>query len=202
MKNILTQEQISEITHICEQFNITGYTFLPDGSIDVKGNVNLMLMKIETLPLKFNKVDGDFDCNLSSLISLKGAPIEVTGNFICNNNKLKSLAGCPTKVGGDFNCSVNQLRSLVGGPVWVGGDYNCSRNLLSTLKGLSTNVGGKLIFGLNSLLNIIYQEVLTMYGKDGVVTFVRYMDHYNVWQPELNMANAQELIDEIKDGLR
>lgn len=61
------------------------------------------------IPIKFNKV---------------------TGNFLCDHNLLRNLKNSPNWVGGRFDCR-NQygvLRSLEGAPAYVGYDFNCSEN--------------------------------------------------------------------------
>jgi hypothetical protein len=130
------------------------YTINPDGSIDVDGefdnNVNfnpnrspstklrykpLNRHKLTKLPIKFNKVGGNFICNDNELTTLEGAPKEVGGDFLCSRNELTSLEGGPESVGGDFICRNNQLTSLQGAPKKVGGDFYCSRNELTSLEG-------------------------------------------------------------------
>jgi hypothetical protein len=91
-----------------------GWTKNPDGSYDVKGDVNLSDQRLKKLPWKFNKVSGNFDCYYNQLTSLEGAPKEVEGGFCCFNNQLTSLEGAPEKVGGNFYCSNNKKRFTIG----------------------------------------------------------------------------------------
>jgi hypothetical protein len=105
-----------------------------DGTLDVKGNVEIAHnYKLRKLPLKFNKVSGD---------------------FICYHNALTSLKGCPTNVGGDFNCYDNQLTSLKHSPKYVGRHYICHENLLTTLKGCPEVINGNFIIANNLLTNL------------------------------------------------
>jgi len=83
----------SEIDSMCRFFGIKNYSINQDGSIDVNGNIDLAFKKLTEIPLKFNRV---------------------SGNFICWINKLTTLEGSPTYVGGDFDCSENNLISLDG----------------------------------------------------------------------------------------
>jgi len=106
----------------------TDITKNPDGSYDVKGNVDLSNMKLIKLPIKFGKVGGHFYCYSNQLISLEGAPSKVGGNFDCSGNKLTSLKGAPKEVGGHFYCEFNQLISLEGAPSKVGGNFYCRYN--------------------------------------------------------------------------
>ena len=108
------------ISLICEKYNIENYTINDDGSIDVNGSVSLSYYDLTELPLIFNRVIGDFNCN---------------------NNNLTSLKGCPRWVGGWFSCEVNQLTSLEFSPDYVGGDFYCKYNKL-TDNYSETEIGG------------------------------------------------------------
>jgi len=137
------------------------YTINPDGSIDVDGEFDNNVSfdpsrssstklrykpskknKLTELPIKFNKVGGNFYCNDNELTTLEGAPKEVGGDFKCNENKLTSLEGGPVSVGGDFICRNNQLTTLQGAPKKVGGDFYCSRNELKSLVGCPEIIHG------------------------------------------------------------
>ena len=123
------------IEEICEKHELQNYVINDDGSIDVDGNVYLDNRKLTKLPLKFNKV---------------------TGNFNCYSNELTSLEGCPKEVGGDFHCSTNKLTDLKGSPKKIGGDFECSYNKLTTLEGCPESVGGYFDFAWNEISNIYY----------------------------------------------
>ena len=81
-----------------------------DESIDIEGSVDLDGLKLKKLPLKFNKVSGNFYCGNNQLTSLEGSPKEVGGFFNCSSNNLTSLEGAPKKVGGDFWCYSNAVK--------------------------------------------------------------------------------------------
>ena len=128
-----------EIIKICQEYNIVRYTINEDMSIDVDGDVDLWNCGLSKMPLKFNKVRGNFWCHSNSLTTLEGAPKEVGGFFTCNDNKLTTLLGGPNDVGGSFNCSNNELTTLEGAPynastTW-GGYFNCDNNKLVSLLG-------------------------------------------------------------------
>jgi hypothetical protein len=120
------------IYKICEYYGIQNYTINPDGSIDVNGNVWLFNKNLTKLPLKFNKVSGNFSCsdNKNNLTSLDGCPNYVGGDFYCHNNEITSLEGCPNYVGGDFYCHNNEITSLEGCPKEIGGNFHCYSNPL------------------------------------------------------------------------
>ena len=82
-----------------------------DGTIDVKGDVNLYKWnKISELPIQFGKVTGNFFCWGIGLTSLKGSPKVVGGHFTCNGNQLTSLKNAPKVVGGNFSCENNKSK--------------------------------------------------------------------------------------------
>ncbi len=81
-----------DIHKICEKYNIKNYIINPDGSIDVEGDV-VILIFINELPIKFNKVSGNFYCSYNNLSTLKNFPNEVCGETFLYGNPLKSLDG-------------------------------------------------------------------------------------------------------------
>ena len=91
MKYIKEYNNYNDIESICQKYGIENYTINNDGSIDVDGHVNLSNKDLKNLPLKFNKVIGDFNCRGNQLASLKGCPKEVGGEFYCFRNKLPKL---------------------------------------------------------------------------------------------------------------
>jgi hypothetical protein len=121
---------MNSIHDICKQYKIYNYTVNDDDSIDVDGSVDLFGIDLTELPLRFNRVNGNFICSLSKLTTLKGSPNFVGGYFSCANNFLKDLKYSPKKVIGDFVCSRNNLTDLYGDIEYVGGDFYCGRNQL------------------------------------------------------------------------
>ena len=159
-----------DIDIICKKYGIKNYTINPDDSIDVDGDVDLRGSRfwdefkssklgvannwtLDTLPLKFGKVSGSFDCRYNNLTTLEGCPKEVGGDFYCSDNKLTTLVGCPVEVrrflGGD-----NLFSDLTGCPQVINGDFNVShsKNLVS-LKGGPKKVKGYYSFGETGLLD-------------------------------------------------
>ena len=84
-----------DIDRICREYDIENYTINPDGSIDVDEGVWLYDKGLTKLPLKFNKINGDFDCDDNELTSFEGSPVEVIGYFSCHFNKLSSFLFAP-----------------------------------------------------------------------------------------------------------
>tara|TARA_X000000368_G_scaffold156027_1_gene122995 strand:- start:3125 stop:3853 length:729 start_codon:yes stop_codon:yes gene_type:complete len=128
---------IEEIRSLCVKYSIEDYIINDDGSIDVEHNVDLSyaLSNMNKLPLKFNKVDGNFGCFNNNLETLEGSPKYVKGTFDCSGNKLTSLKYCPEKVDKNFICSDNIITSLEGCPQNIEGLFYCHFNKLTTLKG-------------------------------------------------------------------
>jgi hypothetical protein len=139
-----------DIHRICEEYNIKNYTLNDDLSIDVDDNVYIIRKKLTKLPLKFNKVNGYFNCPSNKLTTLEGAPREVNGNFNCYDNKLTSLEGAPNIVTGDFNCYNNEIDSLEGAPKEITGLLNCYDNNLYSFYNLPIDIG-EFIYSVNPI---------------------------------------------------
>ena len=125
-----------------DKMNINNYTINKDGTVDVKRSVDIFGRRLTEIPVKFNKVGGDFYCDNNKLTSLEGAPEKVGGGFYCDNNKLTSLEGAPKEVGGSFWCNNNKLTSLEGAPEIVSGNFHCQNNDLTSLDGAPQTVSG------------------------------------------------------------
>ena len=114
-----------EIYEICKKYNILNYTINPDGSIDVSGGVYLSYRKLDRLPLKFNRVLGQFDCSYNELTSLEGCPKYVGGSFFCSGNKITTLEGGPDIVNLNYFSNFNVLLiSTKGFPSIVSNDVS------------------------------------------------------------------------------
>ncbi len=139
-----------EIHKLCKEYNIRNYTVNLDGSIDVDGDVDLYYYTglqtkgrpsihscLNKIPLKFNRVEGFFDCRFNKLTSLKGSPNYVVGNFYCGNNLLRTLKDGPKEVMGDYDCqysgTTSGIVSLEGFPDYLGGHFNCRGNMVHEL---------------------------------------------------------------------
>lgn len=103
-----------EIHRICKIFEIKNYTINSDGFIDVNGNVELGVYKLDKIPLKFNNVYGYFNISYNNITSLEGCPKYIGGIFYCNYNKLTSLEHFPNKIKHEILLKSNPLESLAG----------------------------------------------------------------------------------------
>ena len=165
-----------EVIQVCKKYKIIDYTINDDLSIDVDSYVRLASIDLEYLPLKFNYVngsfncynnelktlegcpqtlDGDFNCSYNKLISLEGGPQTISGSFNCSDNYLKLLKGCPQTVDGSFDCSYNKLISLEDGPQTVGGYFGCDNNKLTDME-YFPEVNGPIIINGNPVNSLIF----------------------------------------------
>jgi hypothetical protein len=118
----------SEIHQICKEYNIENYTINDDLSIDVDGNVCLSGLYLNEIPIKFNRVSGNFSCNHNKLKSLKFCPEYVGDGFSCKDNNLTSLEYLSKYIGGFINCRDNKIWSFSGIPDNFRGYFYCKRN--------------------------------------------------------------------------
>ena len=123
----------TELVKQLDKYHIKNYTINNDGTIDVDGDVSLSYRKFTSIPFKFGKVTGHFDCSTNQLISLVGSPKEV---------------------GGDYHCSINKIENLIGGPEDVGGGYYCQNSNLVSLEGCAGDIGGYL-YCVNNCLDML-----------------------------------------------
>ena len=128
MKYLRLFESFENIDEICKKYWIENYTINTDGSIDVNDYVWLYRNGLTKLPLKFNKVNGWFDCSDNNLISLEGSPVEVNNGFNCRFNKLTSFEYAPRIIRGGFSCSDNNIKSFEYFPSYVKGYFYCFNN--------------------------------------------------------------------------
>jgi len=147
-------ENFLNIDSICKKYFIKNYTINSDNSVDVDGGVHLSSINLRSIPLKFGKVSGSFDCRYNYLTTLEGCPIEVSGDFYCSDNLLTSLEGGPNKIGKDFNCSFNKLTSLKGGPEFVSRHFFCTQNRLESLEGSPKSLSGDFYCSFNQLTSL------------------------------------------------
>jgi len=220
MKNLISKEEKDQIDLICNAYYIKNYYINSDGSIDVDGEVDLTNINLTELPIKFNKVSGDFLCGCNKLTSLNGSPKIVGGSFSCYMNELTSLESAPTKVDGDFYCYLNKLTSLESAPTKVDGDFYCDSNRLSTLEGAPHTLSGNLICTYNYLTSTYSGDIDIEVGGDfhfnnnhlplllqdnaeHIKLILKYQRYFEIWNVDLslNEENFQELMNDIKDGL-
>lgn len=156
------------------------YIINDDRSINVDGSVKFPKSSsfLTQLPLKFNKVSGDFNCSGLSLNTLKGAPAEVGGIFNCSYNNLTTLEFSPIKASTFiFDNTVACLST---------GNSNYFDDVSVIFRSSEPQI---------SAIIDDHREMLAMIFK--------YQDFYQVWDDKgsLNIAGIHELIQEINEGL-
>ena len=124
----ISSSQKSLLVGLCNQHNIKNYTVNENGFIDVNNNVNLINNGLTKLLLRFNKVNGWFDCSYNKLTSLEGSPVEVNGQFWCSNNKLTSFKFTPKIIRGNFNCVYNNIKTFEYFPSYIKDAFYCYGN--------------------------------------------------------------------------
>jgi hypothetical protein len=93
--------------------------------------------------------DGDIDFRLLSLTEIPIKFDKVFGDFTVSGNKLKSLENSPKFVGGDFRCGFNLLESLDYSPIIVSKNFYCPYNNLISLDGIPRIIGKHAYFYSN-----------------------------------------------------
>ncbi|UCH95577.1 MAG: hypothetical protein JSV88_01685 [Candidatus Aminicenantes bacterium] len=136
------------------ELEVENYSILDNGTVDVKGTVDISFKKLKKIPVRFGKVSGDFNCSNNNLDSLEGAPQSVGVSFFCHKNHLTSLSGAPQYVGKAFICSDNMLTSLEGAPQSINGSFDCSNNKLISLTGAPHSVRGSFDCSDNELATL------------------------------------------------
>lgn len=109
---------------IIEPFVYNGDVVLTDKK-DENGNA------LNSIPIKFNRVIGNFICKNMGLTNLQNCPETVNGNFDCSNNNLKNLIGGPKNVYGTYYAMNNKLESLKG--IFTVNNLNITNNMLKNL---------------------------------------------------------------------
>ncbi len=131
-------------------------------------------------------INGDVDF---CAFDLNEIPIQfniVSGDFICTNNFLKTWDRFPKKVGGRLSIAYNNFTNLDGCPVqYVGGCFDCADNKLTSLKGCPEQIGD-IRFGDNPFSDEVFNK---------------YKDYYEIWSPQFNKRNFDDLLKDIEEGL-
>ena len=186
---------------ICEKYKIENYTINDDESIDVNGDVDLYNRGLVELPLRFNRVYGDFRCTNNYLTTLEGSPKWVEGDFSCSGNRLTSLEFSPDYVGGDYGTIRNGLTDLVGSPKEVGGNFYCANNeLLNNPKGCTEKIGKELkcdYTPLSSIFNRVDKHFLHAFNfykiiKDDTINLKRLKYVMDLYDKPINLNRIEK----------
>ncbi len=196
-----------------KRVGITKYSLVKDIesgemlAVDVFESVDLRGKNLTFIPVKFNKIDGGFNCSENRLLSLKGSPFEVTRGFYCLKNSLTDLEGATKHIRGDFNCGHNLLTSLKGAPQHVPGAFECYGNFLETLEFGPKYVGQNYECENNSLINLDFLPekvdgfficngndiVLEKYGIEDMIHFGHVAQKAKAYKEKELLSNSIEI---------
>ncbi len=132
-----------------QQIESGAVTVSEDGAVSVKTSVFLM-KRTSKIPIKLNKV---------------------SGNFYADDNELTTLENFPSWVMSDLDLRENQLTNLKGGPKHVGGNLFITRNPLVSLEGFPEVVEGQVRLTWHEnlpLLRTLVSSNIVVYGKPRV----------------------------------
>ena len=208
-----------EIETWLNQYNVENYTLIKDEEygyvVNIKGDVDLCNKKLKNINIKFNEVQGSFDCRHNKLTLLEGCPDIVNGsfncsfnklnslkyspkivndNFSCSFNKLTTLEGCPNIVSGHFNCFNNELKTLEGCPEIINGNFNCNSNKLISLKGI-----GKILEGdLDCSNNLLKIEELIYLQEQGISNYIDVSNNKKLGELQ-DIRGFKELKEKVEE---
>lgn len=152
MENILSQEELSAIEAACRKYGLKDYHIQNDGLVNVTGYVDLSNYKFTEIPIKFNRVSGNFNMSSTYVLTLHGCPKYVGGDFTIEYGyNLTSLEGGPEEVDGSFFCQNTPIISLKGAPKTVRHNFRCDKTRISNLIGISYVEKGDIICGSKML---------------------------------------------------
>lgn len=185
--------------------DIKKYVIHEDLTVDVNQNVLLSNCKLESFPIQFGVVNGDFDCSNNNLISLKGSPYKVKGAFDCANNNLVSLLNGPSFVGKNYIANNNQLEDLEYISPYIGQSIILSKNNINCLKGLPKKVNGLLNLSDNKLTTLKHcpEEVTILALVNNNLTSLEYISSIveNICHIWGNPINTLEFLPKIIDRI-
>ncbi len=175
---------------------------LPTGVVNVDGTVDLhpgVTLPDHRLPIKFGHVTGSFSfTSYSNLATLVGSPDWVGHTFDCALTHVGSLVGAPHRVDGEVDVRYCELTNFVGGPQQVGRNYWGRRNSITSLEGLPDHIPGELDFeispGLPILRSLVAEKVDAMHGVMAVNAVNTILNKYAGKGKKGALACAAELI--------
>jgi hypothetical protein len=135
--------------------------------------------------------------------------IDVNGNVLVHHSKLKTLPFKFGKISGTFTWCDGNLTSFKNFPSECSKFY-CHYNKITSLENCPLFINNDLDnynFYKNNFPEILTRKLLDKrYNQENINTFIKYQDHFDVWNNngvnEFNEEGFNELMDEIEDGLR
>lgn len=95
-------------------YQIKNYSILDNGYVNVHETVDLSKRKLESLPVQFNHIEGNFNISHNLLSTPEGLPLSTVGRLILSYNQFSDLTGFDNIKTAYLNLSHNQLTSLKG----------------------------------------------------------------------------------------
>lgn len=191
-----------EIQDWLDKYKISDYTINDDLTVDVNSDVNLFYKSINSFPIQFGVVKGDFMCSKNQLTSLKGCPREIHGNFDCSYNKLHNLEYCPNIINKDFKFQGNGTTTLEYLPEIVNGELVCGKNPIKNIKPILNS-------DINSFSHFSHKEEDCIPGyEDFYEILINHQNDIEGWYLELNsifitkMRLQKQLSDELVNNLQ
>ncbi|NWL04256.1 hypothetical protein DM790_25845 [Flavobacterium collinsii] len=176
----------SEVQQIIRDYwiNIDSFKINCDRSITVDGSVKFAecMNYLTELPLKFDKINGNFDCSKLSLSTLKGSPKYVGGTFNCSFNDLNSLEYLPKKA--KRFIFDNRTKSLFTGDI-------------------NSDFEEVILLQLTDQRDEILPEQISQNANHLDVIF-KYQNFFTIWNDSntFDLEAFNSLITEIGDGLK
>jgi hypothetical protein len=194
----------------------------------VGGDFNCSNNQLKNLKYAPTEVGGSFSCHDNVLISLKGCPKHIHGNLNAFLNQIRTLDGAPEIVDGSCSLFENQLTSLESGPKSVGQSMHLTGNSLRNLVGIPESIGNILSIDNRTSLYMGNQNCkvkrveievqkkphkwarilpsIIIENQKYLPTILKYMSYltHDIYSTDdtFNKSNLEDIIDDIKSGLR
>lgn len=195
---------IENIKAWLEQYKIKDYIINTDLTVDVNNNVDISNKQLSSIPIRFNRVEGNFFCHSNLLTNLEGSPSYIGKNFNCGNNLLTTLEYGPKEVKWHFYCYYNQITSLQHCPSNVGGHFNCEYNEIANLKDFNCNFKGSFLHkgSYIDLFEDMYVETIEFELKINYFTLHKVLLHdklqNTIKNKDNNINNKNSIIKKTK----
>lgn len=150
MRKTPTYQSKNEIQTWLHHMEIQHYVIHDNLTVDIHSSVDLTYSSLKSLPFKFGKINGSFNCAYNQLENFTNFPTYVTDDLDCSYNNITSLEGMPF-VEKEIYLGANKLKNLIGAPEIVYGDFLFWKNEITSLKGTPKVVQGR-FFCANNLL--------------------------------------------------
>lgn len=158
-----------------------------DLTVDILGDVELDELDLDIIPLKFNRVDGDFYITNNKLKNLIGVPRIMNGDFDCWNNEITSLNGLPKIIQGTLSCKKNKLTDLSYCPNEIFGSLICSENNITKLNASHVKLHGEFYCDNNKIINLNGfpimddKSLIVIVPNDKLISLDGLPDNINLW---------------------